>query len=203
MAARSDETADHVRGPEPRPDQSTTEVHAFHIRVGSHADAPLVTALFDEAIQWMIDRDLTDQWGRQPFSSDPRRRAAVTRWISEGELRIAQLGGEPLAAMVLGDAPGYAPPARGPELYVVALVSSRTDRARGAGKALLLEAESVAAGRGLALLRLDCFAGNGGALVRYYQRAGFTPTERFDVGPWPGQVLERMVRPRPLATVDP
>jgi hypothetical protein len=27
--------------------------------------------------------------------------------------------------------------------------------------------------------------------VRFYESAGFTPTERFDVQGWPGQLLER------------
>ena len=39
--------------------------------------------------------------------------------------------------------------------------------------------------------RVHGWAGSGGELVRYYERAGFTPTERFTVGDWEGQVLIR------------
>ena len=175
----------------------------FDIRVGSLADTSLVLGLFDDAVRWMIDRDLTAQWGSQPFSTEPRRTTAVIRWITDGDLLIAEHDGRPVAAIVLGDAPGYAPAAAGPELYVVALVAARTPRSRGAGRALLVEAEHVAAERGLPMLRLDCFAGNDGALVRYYQDAGFSATEQFSVGEWPGQVLQRKVAGAPLARVAP
>jgi RimJ/RimL family protein N-acetyltransferase/GNAT superfamily N-acetyltransferase len=190
-----DEGAPQAQAPE-------TASNGFDIRAGSLSDAPLVVGLFDGAIRWMIDHDLADQWGRQPFSTDPRRCAAVTRWISDGHLLVAEHEGLPVATMVLGDAPTYAPPARGPELYVVALVAARTASARGAGRALLAEAERVAAARGVPVLRLDCFAGNGGALVRYYEGVGFTATEQFRVGDWPGQVLQRPVTGVAVATVD-
>ena len=35
-----------------------------------------------------------------------------------------------------------------------------------------------------------------GALVRYYESVGFTPTERFMVDSWPGQLLECRLPPR-------
>ena len=53
------------------------------------------------------------------------------------------------------------------------------------------------------MLRLDCFAGNDGALVRYYQDAGFSATEQFSVGEWPGQVLQRKVAGPPLGEGRP
>ncbi len=123
----------------------------FRSRAGSVADTPLVVGLFDEAVQWMVSRGLTDQWGEQPFSADPRRLAAAIRYAESGGLVTAEHDDVPVATMVLGGAPAYA------------------------------------------VLRLDCFAGNGAALVRYYQDAGFEPTDRFTVGDWPGQVLQKDV----------
>jgi hypothetical protein len=41
------------------------------------------------------------------------------------------------------------------------------------------------------LALLDCYAGDDGKLVRFYESAGFTRTELFDVNGWPGQLLER------------
>ncbi|PKT68495.1 hypothetical protein CW362_34715 [Streptomyces populi] len=35
--------------------------------------------------------------------------------------------------------------------------------------------------------------GGGGELVAFYERQGFTPTEPFLSGTWPGQVLARRV----------
>jgi hypothetical protein len=60
---------------------------------------------------------------------------------------------------------------------------------------MLRHAREVAVERGIALLRVDCYAGNDGALVRYYEQQGFTATAEFTVqlpkGPWSGQVLEQ------------
>ncbi len=44
------------------------------------------------------------------------------------------------------------------------------------------------------VVRLDCFAGNDGALIRYYESQGFTRDVSFSVSrenapDWPGQVL--------------
>jgi hypothetical protein len=38
---------------------------------------------------------------------------------------------------------------------------------------------------------VDCYAGGDGALVRWYESAGFTRTQAFEVRGWPGQLLER------------
>ena len=165
----------------------------FTTRAGGAADAPLIVALFNEAVAWQVERGLASQWGPEPFSADPRKVAAASRWAESGGLVVAERHGEPVAVMVLGEAPAYAPPATGPELYVVVLVASRRPEARGAGRFLLAEAEETTRRRGLPTLRLDCYAGNDGALVAYYRSAGFEPTETFLVGEWPGQVLQRSV----------
>jgi len=41
------------------------------------------------------------------------------------------------------------------------------------------------------LVRVDCWAGGDGDLQRYYESQGFSPTVRFTVDDWVGQVLER------------
>jgi GNAT superfamily N-acetyltransferase len=71
------------------------------------------------------------------------------------------------------------------------LVTDRSFAGRGVGAALLDHARDLAVARGLGLLRVDCYAGDDRALVRYYESVGFTATEPFTVGEWPGQVLER------------
>ena len=97
--------------------------------------------------------------------------------------------------MVVGEAQPYVRPTSEPELYVVVLVGAHEPFARGAGAHLLSRAEEEARALGRGLLRVDCFAGNDGALVRFYERCGFTPDETFSVGEWPGQVLSRRIRP--------
>ena len=63
--------------------------------------------------------------------------------------------------------------------------------ARGAGRRLLDESWSRVRGGGVDRQRVDCYAGDDGKLVQFYVSAGFTPTERFEVDGWPGQLLVR------------
>jgi GNAT superfamily N-acetyltransferase len=91
-------------------------------------------------------------------------------------------------AVHVGEATAYAPPATEPELYVRALVARHGSRA---GRELLRVADELARERGVSLLRVDCYAGGDEALVRFYESAGYTRTDTFEVKGWPGQVLER------------
>lgn len=87
----------------------------------------------------------------------------------------------------------YVPAVDEPELYVRLLVTDRSLAGHGIGSTLLDHARELARAAGVGLLRVDCFAGGDGALVRYYERQGFTRTEAFAVpvngSEWPGQVL--------------
>jgi GNAT superfamily N-acetyltransferase len=163
----------------------------FTVRLGDAADTQVLLDLFDGAIRWMVQRGATEQWGSTPFSEIPERVNSIRTWAAGGGLRVAERDGRPAAAIVLGDAHPYVHAAREPELYVMVLIGSREPFARGAGRFLLQVAEQEASERRLGLLRVDCFAGNGGALVRFYESCGFTRTETFTVRDWPGQVLER------------
>lgn len=159
------------------------------VRRGDGHDAGVLLALFDDAVRWQVQRGFDSQWGAVPFSELPRRVEAVRRWATVGELWICERDGRPAAALVLGDATPYVPPADRPEVYVVVLVGSHEPFARGAGARLLEFAASRARHRGAEQLRVDCYAGNGGALVRFYERCGFHRSGTFAVDGWPGQVL--------------
>jgi GNAT superfamily N-acetyltransferase len=161
------------------------------VRIGCAADAPAVLGFFDRAIAWLVERGRTGQWGSAPFSSEPRQVERVHGWAGSGGLRIAEIDGTPVGAMVLGTAPPYVHPAREPELYLLVFITDRRYAGRGVGRVLLDRAAVEAVGGGTPLLRVDCWAGGDGELVRYYEGAGFTPTERFTVGDWEGQVLIR------------
>jgi GNAT superfamily N-acetyltransferase len=82
-----------------------------------------------------------------------------------------------------------------PERYVRLLISDRRRAGQGIGAALLAHAAEETRRAGVGLLRVDCWAGGGGELVAFYERNGFTPTEPFLAGTWPGQVLARRLRP--------
>jgi ribosomal protein S18 acetylase RimI-like enzyme len=161
------------------------------VRTGDSADTAAVLALFDRAVVWLVARGRTGQWGSAPFSTDRRRVAEADGWAAGGGLRIAEVDGAVAGALVLGEAPPYVHPAREPELYLQAFVTDRALSGHGVGRALLDRAAAEAVERGTPLLRVDCWAGGDGALVRYYERAGFTRTERFTVGEWQGQILIR------------
>jgi GNAT superfamily N-acetyltransferase len=89
----------------------------------------------------------------------------------------------------------YVPPAVEPELYVRLLVTDRASAGQGIGAALLDHARDLARAAGVGLLRVDCFAGGDGALVRYYEKQGFTRDVEFAVpvkdSEWRGQVLSQ------------
>ncbi|MEN3611020.1 GNAT family N-acetyltransferase [Plantactinospora sp. ZYX-F-223] len=170
------------------------------VRPGGSDDVAAVLALLDGATRWLVERGRTGQWGSAPHSGNPRRIDQVRRWAAEGGLYLAELAGRPVGAIVVGAAVPHVPAATEPELYVNLLVSDRAHAGRRIGARLLEYAEELARAQGLALLRVDCYAGDDGALVRYYESQGFTATEPFTVPlvdrSWPGQLLERRLSRR-------
>jgi len=168
------------------------------VRVGGVGDVGAVLALLDDATRWLVARGRTGQWGSLPHSGNPRRITQVQGWATAGDLYLAEQGGTPVGATVVGGAVPHVPPATEPELYVNLLVTDRNHAGRGIGARLLAHAEELARAAGVGLLRVDCYAGDDGALIRYYERQGFTATEPFSVPLadrcWPGQVLERRLR---------
>ncbi|QKW13143.1 GNAT family N-acetyltransferase [Verrucosispora sp. NA02020] len=166
------------------------------VRRGGVADRDSVLRLLDVAIAWLAERGRTGQWGTAPASSDPRRIAQADGWAGSGGLWLAEITGQPVGALVVGAATEYVPPATEPELYVNLLVTDRAYAGAGIGGRLLAHAAELARERGVDLLRVDCYAGDDGALVRWYERQGFTATDPFTVprpdgARWPGQVLAR------------
>lgn len=160
------------------------------IRVGSIEDADAVLGLLDRAVQWLIAKGRTGQWGDQPWSASEKRVARIHEMVAGSELLVLERDGVVVGALAHGrEAHGYVPAAAEPEDYVLLLVSD--PGVRGAGRLLLEEAWLRARVAGVGLQRVDCYAGDDGKLVRFYESAGFTATERFEVAGWPGQLLER------------
>ncbi len=163
------------------------------VRLATPDDTATMLELLDEAVVWLNARGNTEQWGTTPFSGDLKRVAAVALWAGSGGAVIASLDGVATGALAVGEATSYVPPATEPELYVVALVARHGS---GAGRVLLGCAEAIGRALGVPKLRVDCYAGGDGALVRFYESAGFTRTDPFEVKGWPGQVLERRLDQR-------
>ena len=159
------------------------------IRPGTAADAPLVLALFDEAVTWLVARGQPDQWGTVPWSQRPSAVGHVQRWSEGPGLRIAvNADGTPVGALALGAHPPHVQPIDEPERYVEALVTSRRHAGRGIGAALVAAAADEAREGGATVLRVDCWAG-APPLVAWYERQGFERSGTFDVDDWIGQVF--------------
>jgi len=165
----------------------------FRLRRAGHDDTATVLGLFDSAVARLVAEGFTQQWGDRPWSTVPRRVGQVASWLGADGSWVAQTrDGTAVGFLHVGSAPPYVPPATVPESYVVALVTSRAARARGAGRALLEHAVADARERGVERVRVDCFAGNGGRLVSFYESCGFVTVGEFTVGEgWLGKVLAR------------
>ncbi|MEC3977815.1 GNAT family N-acetyltransferase [Amycolatopsis sp. H20-H5] len=165
----------------------------FDIRHGGSGDYEALLGMFDDAVAWLVERGSAGQWGTEPFSAVPRQVARVRGMVDGEDLYIAEVDGVPAGALVLGARSEDIPAVAEPEVYVRLLITSRKFGGHRVG-ARLIEFTLAEAGRqGVDLVRVDCWAGGDGSLVRYYQGQGFAPTVRFDVKGWTGQVLEQRV----------
>ncbi len=165
------------------------------VRRAGPGDEAAVLGLFDRAVAWLVSQGLTDQWGSEPWTGQPRREAMAAGWLaSDGAWFAETSGGDPVGFLGLGPALDHVPPAEVPEVYVRALVTSRAPEARGAGRLLLDHATRQAHEQGVDQVRVDCFAGNDGRLVAFYESCGFTRVGTFTVGEtWTGALLTRLV----------
>ena len=162
----------------------------MRMRRGGPDDVPAVLALLDDAVRWLVERGRTEQWGDRPFSSVPARVELIEGWAAREELWVAVDDDQVVGALVVGPPPEHVPATTCPELYVLLLVTARARRGSGIGAELVAHARREGVARGVERVRVDCWAGGGGALVDVYVRLGFTPTDRFEIGGWAGQVLE-------------
>ena len=109
--------------------------------------------------------------------------------LPEGEDDELSIINGVVGALTVGQANAYVQPSSEPELYIQFLISDRASRGKGIGTLLLEKARALARQAGVSLLRVDCYAGDGEGLVRYYESQGFERTESFEIKGWPGQVL--------------
>lgn len=171
----------------------------MHVRTGSVSDLPEALSLLDAAVAWLASQGRTGQWGEAPFSSIGARVEQIRTMLAERTARIAEDDGQVVGVCVLADEPlPYVDPAPIPELYLQLLVTDRARSGSGIGRTLVDDAVEIARQRGVAQLRLDCYAGDDQALVRTYEGFGFTLERRFavDTGqpePWPGALLRMQI----------
>ncbi|CAN5688780.1 GNAT family N-acetyltransferase [soil metagenome] len=151
----------------------------MQIKLGTVSDFDAVMALLDEAVAWLVEQGRSDQWGSEPWTTMPNVMEKTRQIIVDGELWLAEVDGELAGALVLNDSGmSYTPPVDEPEVYISLLVASSRFKGAGIGKQLIDHARSIARDRKIELLRVDCYSGPDEKLVRFYESAGFTRTER-------------------------
>ncbi|OQE37658.1 hypothetical protein PENCOP_c009G02961 [Penicillium coprophilum] len=192
------------------------DVHDITIVRATVEDAPAVLNLLDAAVKWLVSHDRVGQWGTSPFSENPRRTEQLKEFATTGhglwlavkansdaapidENRFSNIprktteektSGSIVGALAVGDKMPYVTPVSEPEMYVRLLITDRRCAGKGVGKRLLEHARELAKGVGVSLLRVDCYAGDDGKLVEYYESQGFKRSELLNnEGDWPCQVL--------------
>lgn len=137
-------------------------------RLAEHSDASLLVRLRDGAARWMQEHGI-DQWKPGEMGEDHFRAR-----MAEGEVWLAENRGQVVGGWELWwtdeSAWGVRPPDAG---YVHRLMVDRAAAPRGAGGAMLAEAERRIAAAGRRWARLDCVAGNE-RLRGWYEEAGYT-----------------------------
>jgi GNAT superfamily N-acetyltransferase len=158
------------------------------VRPGRPNDSDLLLDLFDDAVAWLVARGQPEQWGDEPFSQRPQGRKRAQDLAASGGLWIAEIGEEPVGALVVGEAPEYVPAIDRPELYIELLLTRRRCAGQKLGTRLIEIAIREAHAAGREVLRVDCWAGAPG-LVCWYQKQGFMPTDRYERRGFTGQIF--------------
>jgi len=171
----------------------------IRIREGGPDDIPAILGMLDSGVAWLVSQGRTGQWGSTPLSENPKVAESLAGYMDGGTAYVAEVDGVAAATLTLDGAPGpylsHLPPPGEPERYIHWLASDRRFKGRGVGGALIEHAAEETRRAGISLLRVDCYAGDDGKLVRYYESNGFVRTDTFTVGEnkWPGQLLARRV----------
>ncbi|GAD91471.1 conserved hypothetical protein [Paecilomyces variotii No. 5] len=141
---------------------------------------------------WVAIKVDDDSLGQNRLSNDNNNNN-INLQSTNGE----QVRGVIVGALALGEKMPYVTPVAEPEVYVRLLVTDRQWAGGGIGKRLLEHARELANKAGVSLLRVDCYAGGDGKLVRYYESQGFKRLERLALkGDWPCQVLAQQLGER-------
>ncbi|KAA8645630.1 hypothetical protein EYZ11_003485 [Aspergillus tanneri] len=193
--------------------------HIIIVR-GTVTDVSVILHLLDKAVEWLVSQDRVGQWGTTPFSEKSRNHERVTEFATSGlgvwlaikvldDTAMKTVDEDPeqpstalyfstdlgvqgivVGALAVGDKTPYVPAVSEPEAYVKLLVTDRKYIGGGIGRRLLDHARALTREAGVSLMRVDCYGGGDGKLVKYYESQGFKRSVTMDVEGWPCQVLE-------------
>jgi len=162
---------------------------SLHLAVMDDLDA--IVDLLEEAAAWLYARGIP-HWPPGATRADPSR---IIQNIERAEAYIAFAPQGPAATFALQWADpelwGTRPPDAG---YLHRLAVGRAVAGCGVGPALIRWAETSAARRERAYLRLDCVAANP-AICRYYEILGFEPRATVELRQWRLQLFEKVIGP--------
>ncbi|RDH37850.1 hypothetical protein BDQ94DRAFT_166105 [Aspergillus welwitschiae] len=162
----------------------SNEVEDITIIRGTLDAVPAVSDLLDTAVQWLVSHNRAGQWEAAPFSENSDRVEQFREFATTGQWSLA------CWTLAFRDRSPYVSPVSEPELYVRLLVTDRPYAGNQIGKRLLDHARDLARKAGVSLLRVNCYAGGDGKLVRYYEFQGFQKSEDLNrEHEWPYQVL--------------
>ncbi|CAG8117363.1 unnamed protein product [Penicillium olsonii] len=182
---------------------------------GTVDSVPAVLEILDTTVEWLVSHGRSGQWGEAPFSQNPKRADQLREFATTGQglwlaikvddtaspneasdfqapaaMHRNSISGVIVGALAVGEKMPYVTPVSEPELYVRLLATDRQWAGRGIGTRLLEHARLLARQAEVSLLRVDCYAGNDGKLVRYYESQGFERSESLILQEtWPCQVL--------------
>ncbi|KAI8253292.1 hypothetical protein K4K56_008720 [Colletotrichum sp. SAR 10_98] len=149
-------------------------------------DVTFIVAAFDSTLAPLAALGSGAMWGSTPFSQKDGFVEGTVKDVRTSERYRATGEGEEALRIFVAEV----------ELEVGTEAGLRTEGLRkGAGEALLGWTRKHAVEKGLREVYLDAWAGNGGGLVRYYERHGFRFVAEFEMTRgdgtiWPGALMK-------------
>jgi GNAT superfamily N-acetyltransferase len=162
-----------------------------NVRRATAADAPVATAILDEASAYVHTLGF-EQWP-VPFPPDE-----LVQRIERGELYLVDADGEPAATLtLLWDDPAFWGERPPDAVYLHKLAIRRAFAGRGLGAAIVEWVDEHAASAGRRYVRLDCQREDAG-IRSYYERLGFVHCgDKDDDSRFAVALYERPTRPFP------
>ena len=163
-------------------------VSGLTIRPGDENDGAAVIAMFDEAVAWLVERGQTGQWGATPFSERPGSASAYMA-SGPGAGCTSPRARESRSACSSSGPRRHTRRRRRCRSSTSSCCSARAGTSgAGIGSALVNKAIELGYERKAEIVRVDCWAHAPG-LVRWYEKQGFTRSNRFELNGWQGQIF--------------
>ncbi|MEU4829231.1 GNAT family N-acetyltransferase [Streptosporangium sp. NPDC023615] len=173
------------------------------LRPATADDVTALLVLMDSVHAWLIARGRPEQWGTVPFSHIPGFPGRVADWARRNVVTMAERDGRCVGMLAAAlTVPPRIPAGTVPDgsMFIHTVMTDRGPGGRGAGAALLKEAERLARSHGAPALALDHWAGSP-ELNRLYDEHGYVKVTEY-TDEQAGEPIRNTVRVRPLRAPD-